>query len=75
MSHVVSKHNKNSKMFNTHHFPEYLASTLEIRPRVSTVTASSSFPDPSVCALSALKSMFNAIMQMASDSMQTSKFE
>ena len=50
-------------LFNTHHFPEYLASTFDINPRVSTVTASSSLPDPIVCALSALKSMFRAIMK------------
>lgn len=45
-----------------YHFPEYRARTLEIKPRVSTVTASSSFPEPIVRAFSALKSRFGAIL-------------
>ena len=44
-----------------YHSPEYLASTLSIKARVLTVTASSSFPDPNVLALSALKSMVLAM--------------
>jgi hypothetical protein len=47
-----------SNSLRTVHSPEYLASTLSIRARVLTVTASSSAPERSVRARRASKSMF-----------------
>jgi hypothetical protein len=49
---------------STYHFPEYRAKTLEMRPLVSTVTASSSAPDPMVRAFSALKFIFKAMFDV-----------
>lgn len=63
----VKRLGKQKEKITTYHFPEYRERTFEIKPRVSTVTASSSLLDPIVRAFSALKSMECAIALTASD--------